>query len=61
MEAFQKEFDCIREETFVNLQTVQNLQKRLSDSLETITCLADVFLLSLSQSLKVLLFSDGHE
>ena len=57
MESFQKEFDCIRERSFVNMETIRNLRIRLENSIERLAVLADFFFLSLAASLKVVSFS----
>ena len=51
-EAHEKEFACIRKETFVNMRTIHDLAVRLRHSRETPAFLAQYFMSVLPASLK---------
>lgn len=51
-EAHEKEFACIRKETFVNMQTIHDLAVRLRNSREMPAFLAQYFMSVLPASLK---------
>ena len=51
-EAHEKEFDCIRKSTFVNMYTIHNLALRLRQSREPTAFLVAQFLATLPASFK---------